>query len=125
MTSKEWNRKVCSYVTYFTSVEFACKCGKCNSDVYLNPKLVIYLDEMRRHFKKPVIITSGIRCKKYNDSLPGSSKSSAHMSGRAADVYIKGVNPKEISNWWNKNVLYGYSYYGTSNMGNACHVELI
>ncbi len=125
MTTKEWNKKVCSFATYFTSVEFNCKCGKCTSDVYLNPKLVIYLDEMRRYFHKPIIITSGIRCKKYNDSLPGSSKSSGHMSGRAADVYIKGVNPKDIYVWWKKNVPYPYCYYGTPNMGNACHVEVI
>ena len=125
MTRKEWNKKVCSYATYFTSVEFYCNCGKCNSSAYLNPKLITYLDEMRIHFGKPVVITSGIRCKKYNATLPGASKTSQHLKGNAADVYIKGVDPKEISAWWTKNVPYGYSYYGTPNMGNACHIQVI
>ncbi len=124
MTRKEWNKKVCSYARYFTSVEFACKCGKCNSPAYLNPKLITYLDEMRKYFKKPVVITSGIRCKNYNNSLPGSSKSSGHLKGNAADVYIKGVEPIDIFDWWYDNVPNGYSYYGTINMGNACHVEV-
>ncbi len=125
MTRKEWNKKVCSYATYFTSVEFNCKCGKCDSPAFLNPKLITYLDEMRKHFKKPVVITSGIRCKEYNNSLPGSSKSSQHLKGNAADVYIKGVDPKEIHLWWYKNVSNGYSYYGTPNMGTSVHVQVV
>ncbi len=125
MTRKEWNKKICSYSSYFTSVEFKCNCGKCNSPAFINPKLITYLDEMRKHFKKPVVITSGIRCKEYNNSLPGSSKSSQHLKGNAADVYIKGVDPKDIHLWWYKNVPNGYSYYGTPNMGNACHVQVI
>ena len=124
MTRKEWNRKLCSYTPYFVTSEFYCKCGKCNSPAYLNPSLVVYLSRMRKYFKKPVVITSGIRCKKYNNSLPGSSKSSGHLKGNAADVYIKGVNPKDISDWWYNNVPNGYSYHGTPNMGNACHVEV-
>ena len=124
MTRKEWNRKLCSYSKFFIDTEFRCKCGKCNSPAYLNPKLITYLDVMRRYFKKPVVITSGIRCKKYNNSLPGSIKTSAHLKGNAVDVYIKGVDPKVIRDWWFSNVPSGYSYCGTSNMGNACHVEV-
>lgn len=124
MTKVEWNKKVCSYSRYFIFKEFKCKCGKCDSPAYLDPRLIIYLDELRRYFDKPVIITSGIRCKKYNSSLVGSSPVSAHLRGSAADVYIQGVNPKDIDDWWTYNVPRGYSYYGTKNMGNACHVEI-
>lgn len=125
MSRKQWNIKLCSYTKYFSYPEFTCKCGKCDSPAYLNPRLIIYLDLLRRHFKKPVVITSGIRCKKYNSSLVGSSPVSAHLRGSAADVYIRGVEPKDIDNWWTLNVPRGYSYYGTKNMGNCCHVEII
>lgn len=124
MTKKEWNKKVCSYARFFTSVEFNCNCGKCTSPAYLNPMLITYLDGLRRHFARPVIITSGIRCKDYNNSLSGSSTKSGHLRGSAADVYIKGVHPKEIHYWWKINVPNGYSYYGTKNMGNCVHLEV-
>lgn len=124
INKSDWNKKICSFTDYFNANEFKCKCGKCNTSAYLNPKLVTFLDELRRHFRKPVVITSGIRCKDYNDSLPGSSKTSGHLKGSAADVYIKGVDPKDIDDWWTRNVSCGYSYYGTKNMGNACHVEI-
>lgn len=124
MTKKDWNKKVCSYAVYFKASEFKCKCGKCNDTAYLDPKLITYLDELRMAFCKPVVITSGIRCNKYNASLPGSSKTSGHLRGKAADVYIKGVDPEDIHLWWYKNVPCGYSYYGTRNMGSSVHVEV-
>ncbi len=124
MIKTEWNKKVCSFSSYFTYKEFKCKCGKCSSPAYLDPKLITYLDEMRIYFRKPVVITSGIRCGRYNNSLVGSSKSSGHLKGKAADVYIKGVDPKVIRNWWFSNVPSGYSYCGTKNMGNCAHVEV-
>lgn len=120
----DWNKRVCSYSRYFIFKEFKCNCGKCNSSAYLNPRLIIYLDELRIYFGKPVIITSGIRCKKYNSSLSGSSPVSAHLRGSAADVVIFGVNPKDIHDWWIHNVPRCFSYYGTKYMGNACHVEV-
>lgn len=123
MTKTEWNKKLCYYSSYFKASEFKCKCGKCRDTAYLDPRLIIYLDLLRIHFNKPVVITSGIRCKKYNDSLPGSSNTSGHLRGKAADVYIKGVNPQDIRHWWLTHVI-GYSYCGTANMGNACHVEV-
>ena len=124
MTKAEWNRKLCNYSSYFRASEFKCKCGKCDNTAYLDPKLVTYLDEMRIYFRKPVVITSGIRCKKYNNSLPGSSKTSAHMKGKAADVYIKGVDPAAIVNWWTSNVPGNRCYCGTPNMGNCAHLEV-
>ncbi len=124
MTKTEWNKKVCNFSSYFKASEFKCKCGKCTDTAYLDPKLVTYLDSLRIYYKKPVVITSGIRCKKYNNSLPGSSITSSHMKGKAADVYIKGVKPGDIADWWTSNVPGSFSYCGTPNMGNACHVEV-
>ncbi len=124
MTKLEWNKKICSYTDYYRYSEFKCKCGKCSSPAFLNPELITYLDEMRSYFKKPVVITSGIRCKKYNDSLPGSRKNSQHLKGNAVDVYIKGVDPAAICNWWVSRTK-GYCYCGTPNMGSCAHLEIV
>ena len=53
--------------------EFNCKCGcKANN---INHKIVQILEDIRFHFGgNPVIVTSGTRCKKYNNSLKGSIK---------------------------------------------------
>lgn len=36
----------------------------------------------------PLIVNSAFRCQALNDATPGSSKTSAHMDGRAADLLI-------------------------------------
>lgn len=47
------------------------------------------LDPVRDKFCTPVIITSAYRCPKVN-RLVGGTNNSQHMSGYAADFYIKG-----------------------------------
>ena len=47
------------------------------------------LDPIRDKFCAPVIITSGYRCPQVN-KLVGGTNNSQHMSGCAADFYIKG-----------------------------------
>ena len=44
------------------------------------------LDKVREHFGKPIWISSGYRCKALNDVTPGSSATSQHCSGEAADL---------------------------------------
>lgn len=44
------------------------------------------LDKVREHFGKPIFISSGYRCKALNDVTPGSSATSQHCSGEAADL---------------------------------------
>ena len=48
------------------------------------------LDPIRDKFCAPVIITSGYRCPQVN-KLVGGANNSQHMSGCAADFYIKGL----------------------------------
>lgn len=43
------------------------------------------LDPLREAYKKPIIVTSGFRCKTLNDAIKG-SKTSQHMKGQAADI---------------------------------------
>ena len=43
------------------------------------------LDPLRESFGKPIIVTSGYRCKELNKAVGGAAKSQ-HMSGEAADI---------------------------------------
>lgn len=123
MTKLEFNSQLCGDMPHFSHTEFRCPCGCKGYPAYLDARLVYRLELLRMYFGKPVHISSGLRCKKFNKSLKGSSPISAHRFGRAADVYISGVNPEDIVYFW-KGSNYGFSYCGTSNMGNAAHVEV-
>ena len=107
---------------YFRLSEFACKCGCgfCEPDERLRETLNI----IREALGKPIIITSGCRCKKHNAEVGGVEKSS-HTLGHAADIksragarklrnlikelYIGGMLPE----------LAGLGLYGT-----FCHVDI-
>ena len=66
-------------------------------------KLATFLERLREHFGKPVIITSGHRPKEINDETPGASKTSEHLYDAvgkgAVDVKVKGVDPIEVEKW--------------------------
>lgn len=117
---------------HFTKAEFKCGCGGryCNgyNGVSVNPALVRILEGIRNHFGRPVIITSGIRCQRYNDSLKGSIKNSVHRTGGAADIYIKGITDNNAGRKQvaaiAKSLGAKYVYWGTSNMGNAIHINV-
>jgi len=44
------------------------------------------LDPLRTEYGKPIIVSSGFRCKMLNLAI-GGSKTSQHMKGQAADIY--------------------------------------
>lgn len=52
----------------------------------LNALVAAVLDPLRRQFGQPIKVTSGFRCKAVNNSTPGSSVTSQHMYGEAADI---------------------------------------
>ena len=117
---------------HFTKSEFRCGCGGkwCNgyNNVSVSPKLLYILEKIRAYYNRPIVITSGIRCQRYNDSLRGSIKNSVHRTGGAADIYIKGVTDNSTGRAKVKKLAYqygaAYCYYGTSNMGNAVHINI-
>ena len=77
--------------------ELTCRCG-CAHHVFYETEirvLAYMLQEIRDHFKKPIIVTSGMRCSRHNANVKGAA-SSYHMIGMAADFYIKGVNLHEV-----------------------------
>lgn len=58
--------------------------------------LIFYcLQPARNLIRKPIIITSGFRCRELNDFV-GGSKNSNHLSGCAADFVVKTLSPAEI-----------------------------
>lgn len=90
--------------------EFACNDG--NFLVKIDSKLIDYLQQIRSHFNKPLIITSGYRTKTYNCKI-GSNDSSYHVKGMAADFYVKDISPLVVSKYAEKLGVLGIGYYPT------------
>ena len=82
----------------FESAEFNCKGNGCCDSTTIDPKLVEYLQQIRDHFEKPVIINSAYRCEKHNAKV-GGAKSSKHLYGQAADIKISGVKPLKVAQY--------------------------
>ena len=68
--------------------EFRCRDG--TDAVLIDEELVVVLQCIREHFGKPVHITSGYRTAAHNTAV-GGSKSSQHLLGRAADLWVEGT----------------------------------
>ena len=73
---------------HFSRWEFKCKC--CGADD-INLDLVNKLETAREKAETRFTITSGFRCKKYNDVLVEQGKAaewSEHPEGGASDIFI-------------------------------------
>jgi len=77
---------------HFNLSEFACPC--CNR-VMLHPKLLVKLIELRKILERPVYITSGYRCPRYNQKVGGVTNS-YHCIGLAADIKVKDISLIEL-----------------------------
>jgi zinc D-Ala-D-Ala carboxypeptidase len=53
------------------------------------------LDPLRDMVGRPVIITSGYRSRRVNE-LVGGSKTSQHLTGKAADFHVQGCTPQQM-----------------------------
>jgi len=62
-------------------------------------ELAQLLEVVRTHFGKPLKINSAFRGPAVNSATPGSSKTSQHMKGEAADIEIPGVDDAELHRW--------------------------
>ena len=86
----------------FTREEFRCTCGGrgCNGfPAEPRERLVRNAQAARKHFGRPAIVSSGVRCKLRNSELPGSAAKSLHLSGRAMDFGIIGVSSTALKNY--------------------------
>lgn len=120
-TTRNW-----SMYPHFKQSEFSCKCGCGYSNI--NLKVVEVLEDIRSHFgNRPVTITSGCRCEKYNSKLKGSIQGSKHLSGEASDIWINGVSKQNLLNYTMKLMHEGkikYTYTNNSNMKYAVHINI-
>ena len=125
----------------FEPEEFKCECGGrfCTGyPSYMKQVELRHLQTIRDHYKKPMKVTCGLRCKPYNSRLSGSIPNSKHLGGYATDFYMQGVtdtlaNRKAAIKWIrtlpNHNYTYGngYNSNGVSirapYMGNALHTD--
>lgn len=84
-------------IRYFTRAEFRCLCGRCGGfPVEPDETLVRLADRVRAHFGTPATVSSGVRCQAHNDELPGSSKNSYHVKGKAMDFCVRGVSGAKL-----------------------------
>lgn len=87
---------------HFDTSEFGvacrCGCGFGSEEHDTNPELWAALENLRSRLgNKPIFVNSCARCKSYNRSV-GSTDTSQHVLGNAADIVVQGVTPREVAN---------------------------
>lgn len=72
---------------HFDDKEFTCKCGCGLSNVHTT--LIDYLEKLHKSMDaKAIYVTSGLRCKKHNQSI-GAGSVSMHILGGASDIQVQ------------------------------------
>ena len=94
--AKDGNKKLS---TNFKVKEFACSDG--SDPIFVDSELVNVLQKIRTHFGKAVTITSAYRTPARNKAVGGETYSQ-HLYGKAADIKVKGVTPKKVSEYAEK-----------------------
>jgi len=82
----------------FNLSEFQCKCGcRMPSKVFDNVLLLAeQLQVLRDALDTPIHLTNAYRCVTHNREV-GGAKNSQHLLGKAADIQIEHLTPREIS----------------------------
>lgn len=128
----------------FKPEEFRCGCNGrfcCGYPTRMKVKELKNIQAIRTHYGKPMIITSGLRCDRYNAEV-GGIQDSKHKTGYAVDFCIAGLTDelagrKKVIKYARKLKNHHYSYcngyYSYSNgkagsisaplMGNAVHTD--
>ena len=131
---------------HFKLEEFKCRCKNkyCSGyPDYLNAHLLENITKLRTWLELPMNLTSGFRCKKWNEIQSPNSPKSRHQYGKAIDFYSAGFSSlekrKEVINRWllYKNSRYSYCNGYSKNingntgkpkasyMGTSIHVDVI
>ena len=83
--------------TNFSLHEFQCTgSGASHNHVVLDSKLLAALQQLRTAIGRPIIINSGYRCPQRNSAV-GGSPTSRHMQGRAVDIRVTGMTPRQVA----------------------------
>ena len=106
--------------TNFRLKEFACKCSRCSTTL-LDDTLVEILQKIRNHFGVAVNINSGYRCEEHNAKVGGST-TSHHMRGMAADIRVKGVEPRTVAQYAESIGVKRIGLYEGAKEGNFVHI---
>jgi uncharacterized protein YcbK (DUF882 family) len=98
--------------------DLMCKCG---CDHYLhNWELVDVIEDIWNEFGEEVVITSGTRCREYNDKVGGLLKSK-HLTGEAANIVVNNVSIEELYDYL--DVKYSMKY-GVGRYLHYVHVDV-
>ena len=108
--------------TNFRACEFDCQGSGCCSETPIDEKLVQYLQKIRDHFGKPVVITA-YRCPVHNAKVANAATRSYHTFGQAADFHIDGVKPAEIAKYAESIGVLGIGLYDTDKDGHFVHID--
>ena len=82
----------------FNRSEFECKDGSpMTENQFKNiQELANNLQVLRDALDKPIHITNAYRSRNHNQSI-GGSKTSQHILGKAADIYVEDLTPKALA----------------------------
>lgn len=75
---------------HFTEAEFADR--ETGEVIAIDPKLIEGLELLRAAIGRPIRITSGYRSPETNAKVDPNAPKSQHISGRAADIVVDGMN---------------------------------
>jgi len=81
---------------YFSRSEWECFCG-CGGDT-VDSELVFVLEGLRMFFGGATVTITpkgGFRCRHQN-TLSEGAEDSQHLTGRAADIKVDGIHPKQV-----------------------------
>jgi uncharacterized protein YcbK (DUF882 family) len=83
----------------------------------LKPELVALLRQVERHYRKPVIVTSGYRSPVANRKAGGAS-GSMHIQCKAADIQVEGVSKWDLAKFMR-------TMPGRGGVGTYCRTESV
>lgn len=82
---------------HFAEAEFACRCCGTLPTTGISMALLLGLERLRLRIGRPINISSGYRCPEHNRTVGGVSNSQ-HVKGTAADIYVDGMDVRELAN---------------------------
>ena len=104
---------------HFSEDELRCKCG-CGDNL-TQPELLEALELLRVAYGSPMVVTSGYRCRTYNDLIVKGNPNSAHKRGLAVDIGVSDSSDRYRLLWhaMNLNIFQGI---GVAN--NFIHLDI-
>lgn len=82
----------------------------------MNPEFMDRLEDLRKSFGKPMVVSSGYRCAAHNHSVSHTGTAGPHTTGCAVDIRIGGAEAFELLRL---ATIQGFSGVGVSQAGDA------